>query len=59
MPKKLNTDELSEECRSVDMSEACKLLGYDISVELGFWYDLQLQFDVVNRWIIDAISTSN
>jgi hypothetical protein len=39
--------------------EACKLLGYDISVELGFGYELHLQFDVVNRWIIDAISTSN
>ncbi|KAH4302902.1 hypothetical protein HBI82_008340 [Parastagonospora nodorum] len=34
------------------MSEACKLLGYDISVELGFWYDLQLQFDVrINVYI--------
>lgn len=49
----------SEESRSVDMSQACKLLGYDISVELGFGYDLQLQSNVVNRWIVDAISTSN
>jgi cytochrome P450 len=49
----------SEEGKTVDMSDACKLLGFDISVELGFGYVLQLQFSEANRWIVDAISTSN
>tara|TARA_R110002003_G_scaffold79_7_gene7065 strand:- start:3738 stop:5105 length:1368 start_codon:yes stop_codon:yes gene_type:complete len=49
----------SKERRPVDMSEACKLLGFDVSVELGFGYNLQLQSSEVNRWIVNAISTSN
>lgn len=49
----------SQECKFVDMSEACKLLGFDVSVELGFGYNLQLQSREVNRWVVNAISTSN
>jgi cytochrome P450 len=41
------------------MSDACKLLGFDISVELGFGHNLQLQTSEENRWIVDAMSTSN
>jgi hypothetical protein len=33
----------SQEQRAVDMSEVCKLPGFDISVVLGFGNDLQLQ----------------
>jgi cytochrome P450 len=49
----------SKESKPVDMSEACKLLGFDVSIELGFGYDLQLQASEANRWIVNAISTSN
>lgn len=33
----------SEKGEPVEMSDACKLLGYDISVELGYGYNLKLQ----------------
>ncbi|KAH7069582.1 cytochrome P450 [Paraphoma chrysanthemicola] len=49
----------SKESKPVDMSDACKLLGFDVSVELGFGYNLQLQSSEVNRWIVNAISTNN
>ncbi|KAH8728260.1 cytochrome P450 [Phaeosphaeriaceae sp. PMI808] len=42
-----------------EMSEACKLLGFDISVELGFGYNLKLQSGAENRWMVEAMSTSN
>lgn len=42
-----------------EMSEACKLLGFDISVELGFGYNLELQSSTENRWMVEAMSTSN
>jgi cytochrome P450 len=45
--------------RPIEMSEACKLLGFDISVELGFGYNLKLQSSTENRWIVEAMSTSN
>jgi cytochrome P450 len=49
----------SQQGEPVEMSEACKLLGFDISVELGYGYNLKLQTSQENRWIVDAISTSN
>jgi cytochrome P450 len=49
----------SKDNKTIDMSEACKLLGFDISVELGFGYNLHLRSSEVNRWIVNAISTSN
>ncbi|KAF2793401.1 cytochrome P450 [Melanomma pulvis-pyrius CBS 109.77] len=43
----------------VDMTELSAHLSLDISVELGFGYNLGLQTDEKNRWIVNAISTSN
>jgi cytochrome P450 len=49
----------SQKKEPVEMSEACKLLGFDISIELGFGHNLKLQTSEQNRWIVDAMSTSN
>jgi cytochrome P450 len=43
----------------VNMTDLSNYLGLDVSVELGFGYNLGLQTDERNRWIVNAISTSN
>lgn len=49
----------SKDNTTVDMTDLSNHLGLDISVELGFGYNLALQTDEKNRWIVNAISTSN
>jgi cytochrome P450 len=49
----------SQKGEPVEMSEACKLLGFDVSVELCYGYNLKLQTQEENQWIVNAISTSN
>lgn len=44
---------------SVDMTNSCNHLGFDISLQLGFGHGLDLQTDDRNRWVVDGVSTSN
>jgi cytochrome P450 len=52
--RKVNQDD-----KPIEISQACKMLGYAISIELGFGYNLHLQDSNKNRWMVEAMSTSN
>jgi cytochrome P450 len=49
---------VTETGETVNMTEVCKMLGFAVSLQLGFGQSLDLQESEENRWIVDAIGTS-